>query len=81
MNKTTEEALSRLSGNDSDKNSIIRYINLLERENRALADDNEVKCDAIAELKRKIYGLETTVRHCKEKEEKMYRNYYWPHEE
>lgn len=80
MNKTTEEALSRLSGSDSDKDYISRYINLLERENRALTDDNEVKCDAIAELKRKIYGLETTVRHCKEKEEKMYRQYYWNHE-
>ena len=77
MNKTTEEALFRLSGSDSDKESIRRYISLLERENRALVDDSEVKCDSIAEMKRKILGLEQTIANCKEKEEKMYRSLYW----
>ena len=77
MNKITEEALFRLYGSDSDKDSIRRYINLLERENRALADDNEVKCDSITEMKRRILGLEQTIANCKEKEEKMYRSLYW----
>lgn len=77
MLKEVQEALSRLTGDDSDKVYVQSYIKLLERENRALIDDNEVKCDLIAEMKKRIFGLEQTVANCREKEEKMYRDYSW----
>lgn len=76
-----EKALSRLSGETSDRDYVRQCISLLERENRTLTDDNEVKCSLIDSMKRRIYGLEQTVANCKEKEEKLYRSYYWPHEE
>ena len=54
-------------------NQIYQYIRLLERENKALEDDNYQKCELNDELKRKVLGLEQTVKRQQKQLDKYYR--------
>ena len=55
-------------------NQIYNYIKLLERENKSLSADNEMKCELIADLKVKVTGLETTNKRQQEQLDRHYRS-------
>ena len=61
-----------------------QMIELLERENKALEDDNFQKCDIIAELKeqnkkleRENFGLRKQVENLRQKEQSRYNRDGW----
>lgn len=60
--------IEELSGPSYCKARIIDHIDSLESENKRLEEENNI-------LKRRVFGLETTVSHLKEKEEKLYKKF------
>ena len=57
----------------SEVNQLYNYVKLLERENKALSRDNETKCEVVDELRRKVLGLEQTVKRQQKQLDRYYR--------